>query len=319
MTLIGFCLSGEEHGAPDLVRFAVAAEDAGFGDLVISDHFHPWVDEQGNSPFVWSVLGGIAATTGLRIGTGVTCPIMRIHPAIIAHAAATTASMCGGGFFLGVGSGENLNEHVLGDRWPSVDERLAMLEEAIEIIRLLWQGETSSFDGDYYTVDDARIYSLPESPPPIFVSGLGPKATELAARVGDGYVNTAPDADLVKRYRAGGGTGPTLALAKVCWHADAAEARRLMHRVWPTSGLPGELAQELKTPALFEQASQLVTEEHAVGSKPCGPDPEPYIRSVQSYVDAGFDEVYVQQVGPDQLGFLDFWFEQVAPHLDRSP
>jgi G6PDH family F420-dependent oxidoreductase len=315
-TTIGFALSSEEHTAPELVRFAVAAEQAGFHDVMISDHFHPWIDAQGSSPFVWSVIGGIGAATNLRVGTGVTCPTMRIHPAIIAQAAATSATMCKGGFFLGVGSGENLNEHILADRWPSADERLAMLEESVEVIRTLWQGGVQDFDGQFYAVDNARIYNLPDELPLITVSGFGPKATELAARIGDGYVNTSPDAELVKTYRECGGKGPIQAMVKMCWHADAAEARELMYRLWPNSGLPGELAQELKTPAHFEQAVQLVPEDKAIGSKAHGPDPEPYLESVRQYVEAGFTEIYVQQIGKDQEGFLRFWADEVAPRLE---
>jgi G6PDH family F420-dependent oxidoreductase len=316
MTVIGYALSSEEHSAPELVEFAKGAERAGFRDVVVSDHFHPWVDAQGNSPFVWGVLGAIGAATGLRVGTGVTCPLIRTHPAIVAQAAATAATLCPGGFFLGVGAGENLNEHVLGDRWPRTDERHAMLEEAVLLIRQLWEGGTQSFDGEFYVVDNARIYSLPDEPPPITVSGFGPKAAELAARIGDGYVNTGPEAELVKAYRDAGGTGPTQAMAKVCWHEDAAAARKLVHHLWPNSGLAGELAQELKTPAHFEQAASLVDEAGAVGQKPHGPDPEPYVESIRSYVEAGFTEVYVQQVGKDQEGFFRFWNDRVVPKLD---
>jgi G6PDH family F420-dependent oxidoreductase len=312
---IGFALSSEEHSAPELVRFAIAAEQAGFRDVMISDHFHPWIDAQGSSPFVWSVIGGIGAATNLRVGTGVTCPTMRIHPAIIAQAAATSATMCKGGFFLGVGSGENLNEHILADRWPSADERLAMLEEAVAVIRTLWQGGVQDFDGQHYAVDNARIYNLPDELPPITVSGFGPKATELAARIGDGYVNTSPDAELVKTYRKCGGKGPIQAMVKMCWHPSADEARKVMYRLWPNSALPGELAQELKTPAHFEQAVQLVPEDKAIGSKAHGPDPEPYVESVRQYAEAGFTEIYVQQIGKDQEGFLRFWVDEVQPRL----
>lgn len=317
MTTIGFAISSEEHRAPELLDHAVAAEEAGFHDLMISDHFHPWIDAQGQSPFVWGVIGAIGSRTGLRVGTGVTCPTVRIHPAVIAQAAATAATLCPGGFFLGVGSGENLNEHILGDRWPNANERLAMLEEAVEVIRLLWQGDTQSFDGRYYELDNARIYSLPDELPLITMSGFGPKAAELAGRIADGYVNTSPDAELVKTYREAGGTGPVQVMAKVCWHPDAAEARRVVHRLWPNSGLPGELAQELKTPAHFEQAVELVDEGTAVGSTPHGPDPQPYVESIREYVDAGFTEIYVQQIGKDQQGFLDFWFREVDPLLDE--
>src|SRR4051812_16787747 len=233
MTKIGFALSSEEFTAPELVHWAVLAEEAGIGDLMISDHFHPWTERQGNSPFVWSVIGAIGATTSARIGTGVTCPTMRIHPAVIAQAAATSATLCSGGFYLGVGSGEALNEHILGDRWPSTDERQAMLTEAIEIMRLLWQGGAQSFEGEHYVVDHARISSLPDDPVPVMISGYAPGSAELAGRIGDGYVNTSPDAELVKTYHQAGGHGPTQAMAKVCWHPDAAEARKLIHRLWP--------------------------------------------------------------------------------------
>jgi G6PDH family F420-dependent oxidoreductase len=316
MARIGFALSSEEHSAPEIVRFAQAAEAAGFRDLMVSDHFHPWIDEQGHSPNVWPVIGGIGATTSLRVGTGVTCPTVRIHPAIIAQAAATAATMCAGGFFLGVGSGENLNEHIFGDVWPRPEIRLAMLEESVAVIRKLWEGGNQDFDGQFYEVDNARIYDLPDELPLITVSAFGEMAVDLAARIGDGYVNTGPEGELVKQYKDAGGTGPIQAMAKVCWHQDAGEARKLMHRLWPNSGLPGQLAQELKTPSHFEQACELVDEEGAVASKPHGPDPAPYVEYVREFVDAGFTEIYVQQIGKDQEGFLRFWFDEVAPQLD---
>ena len=208
MTRIGYALSSEEHGPRELVRNACRAEECGFGYALISDHFHPWIDHQGESPFVWSVIGGIAqATDRITIGTGVTCPTMRIHPAVVAHAAATAAAMLPGRFFLGVGTGENLNEHVLGDGWPSADVRLEMLEEAIEVIRLLWQGGQQSHHGMHYTVEDARLYTLPDEPPPIVVAAGNPGAAALAGRVGDGFCSTAPDATLVERFKAEGGDG----------------------------------------------------------------------------------------------------------------
>ena len=189
---IGYFLSSEEHGPLDLVQQAQMAADAGIGSVWISDHFHPWLDEQGQSPFVWSVIGAVAATTPLAVTTAVTCPTMRIHPAIVAHAAATAAVMLDGRFELGVGTGENLNEHVLGDRWPTTDERLDMLEEAIEVMRLLWTGEEVSHRGRHYTVENARLYTVPAAPPPVVMSAFGPKATDVAARVADGFVSTSP-------------------------------------------------------------------------------------------------------------------------------
>ncbi|HEU5098884.1 MAG TPA: TIGR03557 family F420-dependent LLM class oxidoreductase, partial [Roseiflexaceae bacterium] len=206
---LGYAMSSEEHTPNDLVRHARLAEEAGFTFALISDHFHPWVDAQGHSPFVWSVIGAIAHTTErLELGTGVTCPTIRIHPAIIAHASATVAAMMPGRFFLGVGTGENLNEHILGDRWPPHDIRLEMLEEAVEVIRLLWQGGSQSHHGKHYTVENARLYTLPDQLPRIVVAAAGPRAAEAAGRFGDGLCSTAPEAKVVKEYTDAGGKGP---------------------------------------------------------------------------------------------------------------
>ena len=185
---IGYFLSSEEWGPHDLISQAVKAEQAGFEGLWISDHYHPWNDEQGHSPFVWSVIGAIAqATESMKVTTAVTCPTVRIHPAIIAQAAATSAVLLDGRFCLGLGSGEALNEHILGGRWPGADERLEMLEEAVEVIRALWQGGVQHHRGRHYRVEHARVYDLPEPAPPIVLSGFGPKSVKLAARIGDGY------------------------------------------------------------------------------------------------------------------------------------
>lgn len=281
----------------------------------VSDHFHPWLDSQGESPFVWCTIGGIAATTSLRVTTAVTCPTMRIHPAIIAQAAATSARMLEGRFCLGLGSGENLNEHVLGQHWPPTDVRLEMLEEAVDVMRELWTGEYVNHRGRHYTVENARIYTRPATPPPIYVSGFGPKATELAARIGDGYINTSPDADLVKRYRDSGGTGPTAAGLKVCWGDDEQQCKKLAHELWRSSGVPGELSQELPSPAHFEQGSELVTEDQMADKIICGPDAQRHAERIRQYVDAGFDEIYISQVGPDQDGFFEFFENELAPLL----
>ncbi|HET8537534.1 MAG TPA: TIGR03557 family F420-dependent LLM class oxidoreductase, partial [Solirubrobacteraceae bacterium] len=214
---IGFTLSSEDHDPRDLVGLAKRAEAAGFHALWISDHYHPWIDEQGHSPFVWSVIGAVAEATNLPVTTGVTCPTVRVHPAVIAQAAATSAVLLGGRFALGVGSGEALNEHILGDVWPEADERLEMLEEAVEVMRLLWSGGVHSHRGRHYRVSHARVYDLPEAPPKVLVSGFGPNATKLAARIGDGYATTSPDAELIKLYRSEGGEGPVQAGAKVCF------------------------------------------------------------------------------------------------------
>src|ERR687887_2722358 len=192
MPELGYSLSCEENAPNDLVRFARRAEDAGIDYALISDHFHPWIDAQGDSAFVWSVIGAIAhATERLRLGTGVTCPLIRIHPAIIAQAAATSAAMMPGRFFLGVGTGENLNEHVTGARWPGPDARLEMLEEAIDVIRLLWRDGTQTHPGRHYTLDHACIHTLPDPPPPIYVAAAAPNAAELGGRAGDGLISVA--------------------------------------------------------------------------------------------------------------------------------
>ena len=315
MTEIGYFLSSEEHGPRRLVEFARMGEEAGFRSVAISDHFHPWLDSQGESPFVWSVIGAIAATTGLRVVTAVTCPTVRIHPAVVAHAAATASLMLDGRFTLGVGSGEALNEHVLGDRWPPADVRLEMLEEAVGVIRRLLGGQEVSHHGRHYTVENARLYSCPADPPPIAVSGFGAKSLALAARIGDGFVTTSPSAEAVRDYRRQGGEGPTMALVKVCWGEDEAAAKKLAYERWRTTSVPGELNQELPVPAHFEQASEQVTEEMVAEKIPCGPDPDRLAEVLAKYLEAGFDEVYVSQIGDDQSGFLECFFGEVRPGL----
>src|SRR3954471_12919161 len=198
---IGCFLSCEEFGPRELVDQAKRAEQAGFHALWISDHFHPWNDEECHSAFSWSVSGAIGDAAGLPVTTAVTCPTVRIHPAIIAQAAATSAQLLDGRFILGVGTGEALNEHILGGPWPSLDVRLEMLEEAVALIRRLWTGEVVTTRGRYYSVDHARIYNVPDVPPEIFMSGFGPKSVEAAARIGDGYIGTAPDPDIVGRFK----------------------------------------------------------------------------------------------------------------------
>lgn len=265
---------------------------------------------------MWTALGAIAARTErARCYTAVTCPTLRIHPAVLAQAVATTQCLFQGRFGFGVGTGEALNEHVLGDAWPEADVRLEMLAEAIEVIRRLWSGEVVSHRGTHYRVERARLYSLPEQLPSILVSGFGPKSIRLAAEMGDGYVNTSPDAQMLERYRAQGGTGPSHGGLKVCWAESAEAGARTAHRLWANSGLPGELAQVLPTPEHFMQASALVTEEMTASSLPTGPDPEVHAAAIQEYVDAGYDEVYVSQIGPEQDGFFDFYAREVLPRV----
>jgi len=317
MTTFGFFLSSEEQAPRMLVDSAVRAEQAGFEALWISDHYHPWLDAQGQAPFVWGVLGAIAARTErVRCYTAVTCPTVRLHPAVLAQAAATAQCLFEGRFGLGIGSGEALNEHIFGDAWPTAEVRLEMLEEAVEVMRALWAGDVVRHRGQHYTVDTARIYSLPEQPVPVLVSGFGPKATSLAARIGDGYVNVEPAGELVEQYRSEGGKGLTQVGAKVCWAADPAEARRTVHRLWPHQAVPGEHMQVLTSPHHFEQLASVVTEEMAAGAVAAtGNRVEDFVEGLRPYVEAGFDEVYVSQIGEDQAGFLEFWQRELEPAL----
>ena len=317
MTEFGYALSSEEHAPNDLVKYARRAEETGFSFALISDHYHPWINEQGHSPFVWGVIGGIAQVTErLQLGTGVTCPTMRIHPAIIAQAAATAAAMMPGRFFLGVGTGENLNEHILSERWPPHDIRLAMLEEAVDIIRTLWSGETTSYWGNFYSVEDARIYTLPEEVPPIMVAAGGEAAVEAAGQIGDGFISTSPKAELVQQFQASGGDGkPCYGQVTVCWAESEKEARRTAYEQWPNSALTGELTQELRTVAHFEQAAKMVSEDDVAQKIVCGPDCQHHLENIQKFIDAGYDHVYIHQVGPDQEGFFKFYESEILPEL----
>ncbi|MGH9178796.1 MAG: TIGR03557 family F420-dependent LLM class oxidoreductase [Acidimicrobiales bacterium] len=316
---LGFSISSEEHPPAECVRQAVKAEDTGFSFVGISDHFHPWLRSQGHSPFVWGVLGAIAqATERIRVGTGVTCPSVRIHPAIVAQAAATTGCLMPRRFFLGVGSGEALNEHILGDRWPPAPIRLEMLEEAVGVIRQLWEGGSQDHRGRYYTVEDATIFDLPDPLPDIVVAGSGPRSAALAGRVGDGFWGTAPKPDALEEFEQGGGKGkPRYGQATVCWSEDEQQARKTAREIWPIVGVPGQLSQDLPTPKHFEEASELVTADDVAEKVVCGPDVNRHIELVEQYALAGYTHVYLHQVGPDQDGFFGYWEAELRPALQR--
>jgi G6PDH family F420-dependent oxidoreductase len=305
---IGYFLSCEEFTPDQLIEQARLAQDAGFQALWISDHYHPWNDAQGQSPFVWSIIGALSQVVTIPVTTAVTCPIMRIHPAVIAQAAATSAALHDGRFVLGVGTGEALNEHVLGDRWPFAGERLEMLEEAVDVLRQLWQGDYVTHHGKHYTVDQAKIYTRPAQPPKVYVSAFGPKAIEVAARIGDGYISTAPDGDLVDEFRRRAGAGkPVQGGFKGCWAATEDAGVEMAHRLWGTAGIPGELSQVLPSPKHFEQAAQLVTPEMTRRAMPCGPDPAGHAEQLKKYEAAGFDEVYVANIGPHYRELIDLY------------
>ncbi|MDX6275617.1 MAG: hypothetical protein QOJ92_2827 [Frankiales bacterium] len=316
MTRFGYFLSTEEYTPRELVEQAKLAEQAGFDALWISDHYHPWNDEQGQSPFVWSLIGAISQVCSLPLTTAVTCPTVRIHPAVIAQAAATSSVLLGGKFVLGVGSGEALNEHILGDAWPSADVRLQMLEESVALMRELWKGEDTDWDGDHYHVENARIYTRPHDQIPVYVSGFGPKAIQLAGRIGDGFISTKADAEQVKLFRdSGGGSKPAQGGVKVCWAPDEEQGVKTAHRLWANAGVPGELSQVLPSPKHFEQVSELVTPDMTRESTVCGPDVDRHVGALREYVDAGFDEVYVGQIGGELEGFFGCYRDEVLPTL----
>jgi coenzyme F420-dependent glucose-6-phosphate dehydrogenase len=304
---VGYWLSSEEHGANELVANAALAEQAGFEHVLISDHIHPWVDAQGHSPFVWSVIGAIGARTErIRLGTAVTCPLIRIHPAIVAHAAATAQQLMDGRFFLGLGTGENLNEHVLGDRWPRADERLEMLEEAVELIRKLLGGEYETFRGKHYTVEQLKLYDAPQQAPPLVIAGAAPNAAELAGRLGDGYMNTTADEEMVKAFRDAGGSGPLYGKVTGCFAPDEQTARRVARERSPNTAMGGSLSQELALPRDFEAVAELVREDDLDGALVLGDDPAAWRRKIEEYESAGFTHVCLHDVGEDQRGFVEF-------------
>jgi coenzyme F420-dependent glucose-6-phosphate dehydrogenase len=314
MTTLGYALSSEEFRPNDLVRNAVQAEAAGFSFALISDHFHPWQESQGQSPFVWSTLGAIAqATSTLRIGTGVTCPLIRIHPVIVAQATASVADMFEGRFFLGVGTGEALNEHITGEHWPPLSVRQEMLREAVEVIRELWQGEYVTHHGEFYSVENAKIYTLPAELPAIAVGASGEDSASLAGEIGDAFISTAPRGELVQTYQSSGGSGPTYGQMTVCWAADKAAAVRTAKEIWGYTAVPGQLSQELAIPKYFDEVASIVTEEMVEQAVVCGPDPEPYRQQIAEYAKAGFSHVYIHQIGPDQAGFFDFAKRELLP------
>ncbi|MDG4764051.1 TIGR03557 family F420-dependent LLM class oxidoreductase [Solwaraspora sp. WMMD406] len=313
---IGYKLATEAFGPQELIRQAVRAEQAGFDFVEMSDHFHPWLDTQGHSPFTWSVLGAIASRTE-RIGlaTGVTCPSLRYHPAIVAQAAATMALLSDGRFTLGVGAGERLNEHVTGQPFPSVHGRHERLREALEIIRLLWSGGYQSYQGKHLQLDDARVFDLPETPPAIAVAASGAESAHLAAELGDGVFATEPKASIVDHFHRAGGKGPLYAEVPVAWAVDEDQAVRA---AWESSrwALTGwKVMSELPNPVNFEAASAMVDTDDIREHFSVGPDPAVHLAAVRPYVDAGFDHIVLQNAGPDPDGFLDFFERELAGPL----
>jgi G6PDH family F420-dependent oxidoreductase len=312
----GYTLSSEEHTAPELVDMAKRAEELGFSFLTISDHYHPWIEAQGHSPFAWTTAGAVAShTSHVRLGTGVTCPIIRYHPAIVAQAAATVAELMPGRFFLGLGTGEALNEHIFGSAWPAVERRRAMLAEATEVIRRLWTGETVDFWGEHYTVENARLFDPPPEPIPIIWAASGAESAAEAAQHADGLWSTSPDAEVVSAYRDKGGQGSVYGQVTICWATSEEDAKRTAVEKWPNAAIPGQMSQDLPTWTHFGQLSELVGPEHVAEQIVCGPDPGPVVDAVRKYAEAGFDHLHLHQVGDDQEGFFEFWERSLSPAL----
>lgn len=320
MIELGYSLSSEEFSPGELIAYARQAQDAGFKFALISDHYHPWVNSQPSSPFVWSVIGGISqACQRLRLGTGVTCPIMRVSPSIVAQAAATSAVLMGGRFFLGLGTGENLNEHITGLHWPAPSQRLEMLEEAIEVIRLLWSGGWQSHRGRHFTVESARIFTLPDQLPPIMVAASNPGAAELAGRVADGLISFEPNPGLVKQFEAAGGKRkPRFGQLTVCYAPSEDDAIETVRRYWPNAGIGGDLMTDLRLPSQFEQAIEVMEPGKITEGMPLGPDSDRHLAGIREFADAGFDHIYIHQVGPNQKAFFKFYAEKILPRFERA-
>ena len=318
MTRFGLKLMSELRGPRELVAHAVAAEEAGFDFVAISDHIHPWLPEHEHSPFAWSVLGAVAqATEQLDLATGLTCPIGRYHPVIVAHAAATVGALTDRKVTLAVGAGERLNEHVTGQPFPAVDVRHEQLGEAIAIIRALWTGEWTTFRGDHFTAEDARIYDLPTQPIDLVVGVSGPASLDLAASSGAaGIMATDPEPELVDGWaERGGDRGATWTEVPFAWVPDAEEGRRLAHERF-RFGVPGwKVMSELPNPVNFAAATETVRPEDLADSVPSGPDPQPYVDAVQPYLDAGFTNLSIVPVGDDVDGTIRFWQDEVRPAL----
>jgi len=315
----GYSCSSEEFEASQLTQFARSAEDAGFDFVTVSDHFHPWTQQQGHSPFAWTTVGAIAVSTErVRLATSVTCPLIRQHPVIVAQAAATANELSGGRFFLGVGTGEALNEHVVGERWPPIEQRQQMLVEAVRIMRALWDGETVDFAGEYFQVENARLFSTPVSPMEVIWAASGASSAALAAEHADGLWCTHPDADTIRAYRENGGEGRVIGQLTMCWNADAVTARNTALERWPNAALGGQLSQDLPTWTHFEQATELADADDVAERVVCGPDVEAVVAAVNEFRTAGVDALHFHQVGDDQAGFIEWWRRELRDALEAN-
>jgi G6PDH family F420-dependent oxidoreductase len=313
---IGYKLFAEVFPPKELVRQAARAEEAGFDFVEISDHYHPWLFSHEHSGFAWAILGAVAARTErIELATGVTCPFLRYHPAIVAQAAATVAVLSDGRFTLGVGAGERLNEHVVGHGWPAVSVRHELLVEALEIIRLLWSGGYQSYQGKHLTLEDARVFDLPDIPPPIAVAAGGPEAAQVAAELGDAIFATEPEAELVDTYAKAGGDGPRYGEVPLAWAPDEAAAAKSAHELVRFGPTGWKVQAELPNPVNFEAATAFVTPDDIRQVVACGPDPRRHLEVARQFADAGFDHLALLNAGPDPDGFFDFFTAELAGPL----
>jgi G6PDH family F420-dependent oxidoreductase len=318
MARYGYTMMCEQSGPKDLVDDVVMAEGVGFDFAVISDHYFPWLDEMGHSPYAWSVLGAAAhATTSIDLMTYVTCPIKRYHPAVVAQKAATVGLLCDGRFTLGLGAGENLNEHVTGGGWPPVNVRHRMLKEAVEIIRQLFDGGYVSYRGEYFEVDSAKLWDVASTPPPIGLAASGPQSCRLAGELADALIAVEPEGDLVRLFAANGGQGkPAIGQIPVCYDSDRSRAVDRAHRLFRWFGGGWKVNSELPGPAAFDGASKSVSPDDVAGSVPCGSDVDEFVKSISAFTDAGFTDVALVQIGGDsQKPFLEWCNAELLPAL----
>jgi G6PDH family F420-dependent oxidoreductase len=318
VTQIGYTMMGEQAGPQQLVRDVALAEQAGFDFAVISDHYSPWLDSQGHSPYAWSVLGAAAqATHSIPLMTYVTCPIRRYHPAVVAQKAATMQLLSGGRFTLGLGAGENLNEHIIGGQWPLAGVRHDMLEEAVEIIRALWEGGTVTYRGKHFDVESAKMWDLPDTPPPIGIAVSGPESCQLAGQHADAMIGVEPRAELGQMFDQAGGSGkPRIGQIALSYDPDQQTAvKRAMDQFrWFTGSW--KVNAELPEPASFDAASRTVRDEDVTAQMPCGPDLATHIAGIRSFEDAGYTHIALVQVGGDtQEQFLTWAATELLPAL----
>ena len=313
---LGYVLAGEEHDAAQLIANGLAAEKAGFEFLFVSDHFHPWNRQQGHGSSIWPVLGALAQVTQVvELVSAVCCPVVRWHPTTLAQSAATMATLSKGRFTLGLGTGELLNEHITGERFPPYPERAARLSEAIQQIRELWRGGEVTSEGRYFTTHRAQLFDPPAFLP-IAIAASGPKSARLAGQLGDGLIGLGDDPDVVKLFQETAQTSlPKRTQISVCWGTEQNEAEALAHRLWPVVALEGTQFAKLRTPADVERACAALRVDDVAAAIVCGPDPEPYLEAIRRCQQAGYDGVAIHQIGPDQSGFFDFWRRELRPRL----